>query len=128
MGKGLSEGKQLSKKRFALKGRELLGMWVQHGLRSTVFAGQATGLGHFPVDEHRISGKIKPRELAAGCAPTMRFLLRSDRLGNRRQPEEVTALRHFCCDCNHSRPCRIGKQANGFVLRRRRKFCWRIGS
>ena len=28
MGKGLSEGKQLSKKRFTLKGRELLGMWV----------------------------------------------------------------------------------------------------
>src|SRR6185295_7877250 len=59
MRKGLSEGKQLSKKRFAFKGRELLGMCVRDGLRSTVFAGQATSLGHFPVDEHRISGKIK---------------------------------------------------------------------
>src|SRR5271157_2159395 len=55
---GIAKIHQLLQEELALLGIEFQRMRIGHGLGAAVFAGQAAGLGHLPVHQHRILGKV----------------------------------------------------------------------
>ena len=53
-----SPNHELIQESFALVGVEFQRMRFRHGLCAAMFAGQAACLGHLPVDQHWILGKV----------------------------------------------------------------------
>ncbi len=58
MGEGIAESDQLLQEAPALLGRKLERIGIGHGFGAAVFACQAASLGHLPVHQQRIFGKI----------------------------------------------------------------------